>query len=447
MSDDLFGRPSPERYRIGYLKLRTLLWDRTTELPAFPSLIDRLRTALDERHHLGLIQLEIAELDLVESIYGWQVFDRVMARVAGTLRRLLDSELPPGSLLALERVAGERFLVFVPQDPRGRDPEPKWLAERGRRLVGLINAVLAGDDLDGIAPRLRARAGHALILPSPFYRFERCIYGALREAEEQAGSQDRRRDLAWRGELERIVGEGAIEMHFQPIVDLHTGEPLGYEALARGPEDSLFSAPRAMFDLSRRLGLAAELDRLCCEKALLASRRLPHGGLTFVNVLLDSLDDGEWRDGRLASLVASLALEPAALVFELSEREAEPDPVAWLERARRVAGAGFTLALDDVGSGRSARAALAELRPAWIKLDGSLVRGLDTNLIKQEVVHDLVEAARASGARVIAEGVQSEAEARCLRAAGVRWGQGLLYAPPAPLEMACGGSARTEEGR
>ena len=62
------------RYRTGYLKMRSVLYDRVTGLPALPLMFDRLRTLLDDRRQVGVIHLELVNLDLVESIYGWQVF-------------------------------------------------------------------------------------------------------------------------------------------------------------------------------------------------------------------------------------------------------------------------------------------------------------------------------------------------------------------------------------
>ena len=80
MEGPLFADGSPAGYRAGYLKLKSVLFDRTTGLPAFPVLFDRLRTLLDERPRLGVLHVEVVDLELVESLYGWQVFDRIVAR-------------------------------------------------------------------------------------------------------------------------------------------------------------------------------------------------------------------------------------------------------------------------------------------------------------------------------------------------------------------------------
>ena len=116
-------------YRTRYLKLRSVLYDRNTGLPAFPVLFDELRTALDERRGLGLVHVELVNLQMVESLYGWQVFDRIVARVADRLRGAVGSELPATALLGLSGVAGDRFCVFLPEREDGREVDRRWLGK------------------------------------------------------------------------------------------------------------------------------------------------------------------------------------------------------------------------------------------------------------------------------------------------------------------------------
>jgi hypothetical protein len=92
---------SLEHYRNGYLRLKSALHDRTTRFPAYPVLFDDLRTMLDARRRLGVIHVEPANIDLVESLYGWQVFDRTMAQLAAVVKAMPGNELPHGALLAV----------------------------------------------------------------------------------------------------------------------------------------------------------------------------------------------------------------------------------------------------------------------------------------------------------------------------------------------------------
>src|SRR5512140_617301 len=110
-----------ERHRNAFLKLRSALHDRITGLPAYALLFDNLRTALDARRHLGVLHVDVANLDLVESLYGWQTFDRVLAKISEVLSRLPGNVLPPSTLLAVNGVAGDRFVLFVPETSSGAE--------------------------------------------------------------------------------------------------------------------------------------------------------------------------------------------------------------------------------------------------------------------------------------------------------------------------------------
>jgi EAL domain-containing protein (putative c-di-GMP-specific phosphodiesterase class I) len=187
-----------------------------------------------------------------------------------------------------------------------------------------------------------------------------------------------------------------------------------------------------MFALSGRLGASVDLDHLCCEIALNEFAGTAQGGKLFLNVLPSTLDaeNGEPR-GLLARLRRS-ALQPSDVVLEVSEREAEVGSARFLGSVARCRREGFGLSLDDVGTGRTDLAALEQARPDYLKLDSSLVRDIHRNWVRQDLLASLVALAERSDAAVIAEGVETEAEVVALREGGARYGQGFLFAPPAP---------------
>jgi EAL domain-containing protein (putative c-di-GMP-specific phosphodiesterase class I) len=433
-------QPDLERYRTGYLKLRSVLHDRVTDLPALPLVLDDLRGALEHRRRIGVVHVELLELDLVESLYGWQVLDRLLSRVASTIRGTIGGALPAGSLPTISAVSGDGFVVFVLERPDGGEVDGPFLARIGRALVAELQATLDGEDLAGLATRILARAGHALLSMDPFYRFERRVYAALDEARGFHERRERRRELSWAEELEQIIHERRLDTVFQPVVDLRSKAVIGHEAFVRGPRDSMFEMPSAMFALSSRVGVAGDLDRSCCEAAIVASARMVESGKLFLNLRPASLDGDDPAVSVLARARAA-NLDPADVVLEFSERLAED-----LERFLAVISAcrkqGFQVALDDVGTGYSSREIVERARPDYLKLDVSLVRRIDQNLIKQEVLFSLLQLGRQFGASVIAEGVETEAEAETLRHAGTPYGQGYLFAVPAEAAAFSGGQRR-----
>ena len=422
-----------ERYRNELLKLRSALHDRITGLPAYPLLFDNLRTALDARRHLGVLHVDVANLDLVESLYGWQIFDRVLARIAEVLRRLPGEVLPPATLLAVNGVAGDRFVLFVPETASGAEVHPADLSRMGASARGRLEQAFDDEEWAGLSPRLVFRVGHALLSENPFYRFERRVHAAVEEARTLNERRWRRAEATRGAELRRIIREAEVSTVFQPVVNLGTGAIVGYEALARGPKDSGFEMPAAMFALSSRLGVAADLDRLCRHSALEGSGAMAgeDRGKIFLNVLPGSLSDPEWYEDSFTGLLTASSLSPGDLVLEVSERGVDPDACGLEATLDSLRKRGFGIALDDVGTGYASLATIDRMRPDYLKLDMSLVRGVHENLIKQELLSSLVHIGTRIGAAVVAEGIESEGEAAAIRAAGAPLGQGYLFAEPA----------------
>lgn len=420
-------------YRREYLRLRGAIHDRTTDLPVYTILIDRLRGLLDRRRSLGVLQVGIGQLATVESLYGWQVYDRVVAVAADALRDAVGKTVPDDSLLAMDYAGGCRFLVFVWDGGEELEWTKERLQEAAAALRVAVEEALLQKGLDRLNPALEISSGHARLSQNPFYRFERRLSQAVAEAVAMDGRVERRRESSWSVALEQVIAEAAVETLFQPVVDLRNRSILGWEAFSRGPRDSELESPRRMFAVSERIGLSGDLDRVCREAALRASAEMVGHGKIFVNTLVHSVDANEWRtEGPLLRQLEAISLQPEDLVLEFSERGVDADGEKFIEVMRSVQEQGYGVALDDIGTGYADKKLLERIRPQYLKLDVSLVRDVHENLIKQELLATIVELAGAIGAEVIAEGVECCEEVDTLIDAGARFGQGYLFAEPAP---------------
>ncbi len=416
------------------LRLRAAMWDRANDLPAYPLLVDALRGLLATRRRVGVLHVELDDVDLVESLYGWQAFDALTARLGSALREAVGTALPDSAILAVARVPADRFVVFLPATHERREPDANFLASAAASLAERLDRALAADDLAGFAPRARSRIGFSTLSENPFYRFERRVHAAVEEARALPDRREAERERVFRAEIHRIVRDGAISIVFQPVVHLASREVVGVEAFARGPHESVFEAPRALFAAGDRFGAATDLDRLCRETALASSdlRRVP--GRIFVNTRPECFDEP-------LRLWPSNDLPPSRIVIELSER-AIGDDVARIAASREpLRDAGFGFSLDDVGTGYESLLTLERVRPDFVKVEPLLVRGIDASFIRQELFGSLVEASRRVGADVVAVGVETEEEASIVRSLGARLGQGFAFGRPRSLAELLGGAA------
>ena len=228
---------------------------------------------------------------------------------------------------------------------------------------------------------------------------------------------DHARDL-----ISDLIRNAAFRPVFQPIVDLETSGHTGYEALTRFANGT---APDVVFADARRVGIEAELELATLSASVAEATQLPRGPWLSLNVSPGLVTAA---NGRLAEI---LGRADRPVVLEVTEHV----PVADYPMLRGCIdrlGPEVRVAVDDAGSGIANFGHIVELRPAFVKLDIAIVRGIDTDHTRQALILGLLQFASESGSQTIAEGVETEQELETLRRLGVPFAQGYLLARPAP---------------
>jgi EAL domain-containing protein (putative c-di-GMP-specific phosphodiesterase class I) len=216
-------------------------------------------------------------------------------------------------------------------------------------------------------------------------------------------------------------------MAFQPIVALDGGRVYAHEALVRAPGGGSAAAvlrhvtpanQRAFHRLSRRRAFALAAGQLAVGERL--SLNLQPGAVeTSACFLEELLEDA-----------AGSGLAAHQLILEITESERARDPVGLARAADRWRAAGVLTAIDDFGAGHAGLSLLADWQPDLLKLDMSLIRGIDADPVREAIVAGLIGLAGRLGATLVAEGVETDAELASLTRLGVTHVQGYLLARP-----------------
>lgn len=247
-------------------------------------------------------------------------------------------------------------------------------------------------------------------------------YASILTAVLGAAIADRREAGAEQALLRRDLDDGAFHPVFQPIVELATRRIVGYEALTRFDDGT---PPDVRFADAARLGLGADFELAAIAVALVEAVKLPAGAFLSLNVSPAVL---------LASgtaLLRQLSDVDRPVVLELTEHVPIGD---YTPLRDAINGLGLVqIAVDDAGAGYSSMRHILELRPAFAKLDISMVRGIDGDELRQAMAAGIQYYALRTGCRLVAEGVETEAESDVLRALGVDLAQGYLYGRPERL--------------
>ena len=224
----------------------------------------------------------------------------------------------------------------------------------------------------------------------------------------------------------------------QPIVDLTTGVPVGYEALSRFTEATGAPCrPDEVFARADSLGLGVRLEQAAARSALALLPALPPTAYLSVNLSPQALLDPASFDLLTGALAAGAA---GRLVLELTEHEHVADYPAVLHALAGLRPRGLRLAVDDTGSGFASLQHVTRLRPDIVKLDMSLIAGIDADPVRRSLVSSLLAFGADIGATVVAEGVETREERSALLDLGVPYAQGYLLGRPGSLEALLGGA-------
>ncbi|MFN9847314.1 MAG: putative bifunctional diguanylate cyclase/phosphodiesterase [Alphaproteobacteria bacterium] len=417
------------------LTLRLAQTDSLTGLVnrgAFTSgLCERLEAARDSGAQVALFIIDLDRFKNLNDTLGHHAGDQLLAALGERLR----AEARPGDLVA--RLGGDEFALIT------NDID---ISGRAARLISLLTlpqtiygrTVVPGGSV-GVAlyPRDAQDAGDLQrFADMALYRAK--TLGGRRCSVFDADLRNeslRRRTLE--AELRRAIPAGEIEPWFQPIIDSMTGRMVGVEVLARWrhPDHGLLS-PAAFVPMAEELGLIKAIDEAIFEAA--CARTAPWVADDLIEVVSCNVSPRDLMDPafsrKLIQRLGQTALPATALTVEITETFLLQDMALARRHIERLASRGVNVALDDFGTGYSNLRALMHLPIQTVKLDRSLIDDVGRDPRVSKLVASMLHAARSLGVRIIAEGVEHEAQALFLRSAGCDRMQGYFFARPMPAD-------------
>ena len=230
-------------------------------------------------------------------------------------------------------------------------------------------------------------------------------------------------------EFRRLINEELVTYRFQPIIDAKDGSVFAYEALMRVDLPTLHS-PADVLRLAREENCLHEVERITFFCASSAYQALENAGKVVPSALLfvNSIASQYLTPDELSEYSARYASILPRIVIEITEEECL-DPKA-LRIKQTIRGSSGAFALDDYGSGYSNERSLLELSPNYIKIDLSIIRSIDTDANKRQIVSNTVSYAHQRGMKVVAEGLETADEVRTVLSLGVDLLQGFFLAMP-----------------
>jgi diguanylate cyclase (GGDEF)-like protein/PAS domain S-box-containing protein len=425
-------------------------FDELTRLPNRPRMMELLteamRSADQDGYLLAVCYLDLDRFKPVNDRFGHAAGDRLLVELAGRLRSALRSTEFWSD--AAGRIGGDEFLLLLRASSMD---EVRLAIDRVLRVAGQPYVVDPGFD----AVQITASIG-ATVYPidrsdadTLMRHADHAMYGAKqagRNGYQLFDPENRRRNeerVMAIGRVQEALDNGEFVLHYQPKVDMRRGVVLGLEALLRWdhPQQGLV-APAQFLPLIENTGLSARIGDWVLSQALEHLAGWRRAGLDLsvsVNVSARHLQEPDFAL-RLAELLARHADEPlaAALELEILETAAHADIQTTSAKLAQCRTLGVRFALDDFGTGYSTLTYLKQLPVDVLKIDRSFVHHMLDDAQDRAIVEGVIGLARTFQCTVVAEGVESPAQARTLLELGCHIGQGTGIAAPMPASAVAG---------
>jgi len=229
-------------------------------------------------------------------------------------------------------------------------------------------------------------------------------------------------------ELKRILDHELVTPFYQPIFSLKDSKIIGFEILTRPPADSSLSNPEFLFKAAIAFGMYFELEMLAWNKAISRWRMSGRKEKLFLNCNPYLIENEQFDQ----SVIKRHGIHPSSIVLEITERKAIHDYNLFFQRIQEVRELGLLLAIDDVGSGYASLDTIAQVKPDVVKIDIALVKNIDSDPLKQNIVIAIRDFAQRSDIMTIAEGVERKEELEKLKEFGIDCAQGYFLGKPSP---------------
>jgi diguanylate cyclase (GGDEF)-like protein len=384
----------------------------------------KIRKTLQSKQRVACFYLDVVQFAEMEKRFGERTAEELLQLVETSIRRFCQRRYAAERLVEVENFWGDDFLVCLSME---RLEEQRLYEAATEMRAEVVRDVNANRPAMLSAP-IELHIGYA-VLENSGKALDRELYQAVKAAVRMA------RKTALGGEenqteFRELLANRRIVAHVQPIVSFETGEPLGWEALSRGPQGSRFERPDTLFSFAEEIGELYALEKICRERAIERAGELPAGTKLFLNINPRTIDDPQFTKGETRRLLERVGLSPSDIVFEITERHSIQDYPMFRKTLEHYRQQGYLIAVDDAGAGYSSLQSIVELCPDFIKMDMSLVRDVHHDPVKQALLEAFVTLARKIRCKIIAEGIEREEEVKTLLALGIDYGQGFLLGRP-----------------
>ncbi|MBI9110492.1 GGDEF domain-containing protein [Maridesulfovibrio ferrireducens] len=379
---------------------------------------------------LNILYFAIQDLPTLTEMYGNEWSENLEAQIRTGIESEGYEHLQHNEFHIFSFNTGEFFLLDPTECKAGLS-----LEELAYQFKVNIENLVKSDQISRTGNTITINSGHSSFHASQtnnklWSGFLSAIGKARLEAQNNADISN----MELSKEFCDIIAQSKVNSHYQPIVNLAAKKIHGWEALARGPQNSPFRSPLTLFDMAEKLGKLFQLEKICREAAISSFGEINLHQKLFLNIHPRTIVDPNFSSGETKILLDRWGLRPENIVFEITERHSVKDFITFRKTLDHYRNQGYMVAIDDAGTGYSGLSSIAEIKPDYIKLDKSFVDNIETSRVNRAIVETFTDFAEKIGGKLIVEGIETQSQAVAMMDMGVHLGQGYFFAKPAKIK-------------
>jgi diguanylate cyclase (GGDEF)-like protein len=422
-------------------RVRTLTeFDALTGLPNRRFFMRRLSDAVTRVSRAGgglsILSLDVDGFKLINDTFGPEVGDQLLKATAARIQEVVP---PP---VTVARLGSDEFGIIVEENL-----SPEVLRELAQRLLLAIGPQVQIEDREmfvsasmGIALYPADADGPKMLIRSADAAMHRAKEQGKNTFEFYAAEMNARASerLILETNLRKALDRKELVVYYQPQVDLITGHITGLEALLRWFHPKLgLVLPMRFISLAEETGLIVSIGEWVLRTACQQTRAWQDRGFRDLSVTVN-LSARQLKQAGLVQRVGEVldetGLKPQSLVLELTENSIMQDVEAMIDRLSELKALGIRLSIDDFGTGYSSLSYLKRFPVDILKVDQALTRDIASSQDAVAIVGAVITMAQRLRLRVVAEGVETQAQLTCLRDQGCHESQGYAFSQPLPAD-------------
>ena len=391
-------------------------------------IVSRITKAFGNQNEIAVVVFHISKMDELKEMSGEQAYYSFFSAIKTEFQSAIKKHICTTNIMGVQDYNQDSIVLYV------KSPLCKPGTNQLDTIIRNIHqSVLQSHIYEHLA--IEITIGHGYMYCDRTYKHvETAINRAFVLAHSMARNEVEPDYNDMIHQLTAIIHEKSIRLMSQAILDVETGKVRAWEMLSRGPAGTKLENPLTLFAVAKQTGRLFTLEMIVLEKVFQHIQMNDLEGDIYINFTPITMGERNFP-GYVEMLLKKYGVNPSLIVFEITERDSVEGIQLLRSNVSYLRSLGIRIAIDDTGAGYASLHMIGEVLPDIIKIDRTVIQNIHSNRVKESMLKGLLLIAKETGSLVVAEGIESEEEARVMERNKVDLAQGYFYGRPQFLEL------------